>query len=53
MVVENTWSRVKIKFKLTNFKIKSQIEGYNGKQGSNPQGIREIFYDLFEFGHFG
>ena len=43
MVIENTRSRVKIKSKLTNFKIKSGIEGYNGKEGSNPQGIREIF----------
>ena len=52
-VIENTLSRVKIKYKLTNFKIKSQIEGYNGKQGSNPQGIREIFYNLFEFDQIG
>ena len=31
MVVENTRSRVKIISKLTNFKIKSQIDGYTGK----------------------
>ena len=31
MVIENKWSRVKIKSKLTNCKIKSRIEGYNGK----------------------
>ena len=31
MVAENTRSRVKIKSKLTNFKINSRIEGYNGK----------------------
>ena len=49
VVVENTRSRVKIKSKLTNLKIKSQIEGYNGKYGSNPHGIREILDDLFEF----
>ena len=49
VVIENTWSRVKIKSKLTNFKINSRIEGYNGKYGSNPQGIREILNDLFEF----
>ena len=48
-VVENTRSRVKIKSKLTNFKINSRIEGYNGKYGSNPQGIREILDDLFKF----
>ena len=34
MVVENTRSRVKIKPKLTNFKINSRIEGYNGKYES-------------------
>ena len=27
----------------------SRIEGYNGKNGSNPQGIREISDDLFKF----
>ena len=49
MVVENTLSRVKLKSKLTNFKINLRIEGYNGKYYSNPQRIRKIFYDLFEF----
>ena len=49
MVVENTRSRVKIKSKLTHFKINSRIEGYNDKYGSNPQGTREILDDLFEF----
>ena len=49
MVIEYTWSSVKIKSKLTNFKNNSRIEGYNGRKWSNPQGIREIFYDLFEF----
>ena len=53
MAVENTQSRVKIKSKRTNFKIKSQIEGYKGKEGSNPQGIRENFNDLFEFDQIG
>ena len=43
MVVKNTPSRVKIKSKLTNFKINSRIEGYNGKYGSNPHGIKKIF----------
>ena len=51
--VENTRSRVKIKSKLTNFKNNSQIEGYNGKYGSNPSGIREIYDDLFEFDQIG
>ena len=49
MVIDNTRSRVKIKSKLTNFQINSRIEGYNGKYGSNPHGIREILDDLFEF----
>ena len=40
-VVEITRSRVKIKSKLTNLMKLIQIEGYNGKYGSNPQGIRE------------
>ena len=31
MVTENTRLRVKIKSELTNFKIKSRIEGYNSK----------------------
>ena len=48
-VLENTRSRAKIKSKLTNFKNNSWIEGYNGKYGSNPQGIMEILDDLFEF----
>ena len=42
-------SRVKIKSKLTNLMKISRIEGYNSKYGSNPQGIREISDDLFEF----
>ena len=49
MVVENTWSRVKIKSKVTNFKINSRIDGYNSKYGSNPQEITEILDILFEF----
>ena len=27
--------------------------GYNGRYGSNPQGIREISDDLFQFDHVG
>ena len=53
MVIENTRSRVEIKSKLTHFKNNSRIEGYNGKYGSNPQGIREISDDLFEFDQIG
>ena len=52
-VVENTRSRVKIKFKLINLMKLIQIEGYNGKYGLNPQGIMEILDDLFEFDQIG
>ena len=52
-VVENTRSRVKIKFKLTNFMKLIRIEGYNDNYGSNPQGIREILDYLFEFDQIG
>ena len=48
-VVENTWSRVKIESKLTNFMKLIQIQGYNGKYESNPQGIRKILNNLFKF----
>ena len=48
-VVNCTRSRVKIKSKLNNLMKISRIEGYNGKYRSNPQGIREISDDLFEF----
>ena len=48
-IVKNTRSRVKIKSKLTNLIKISRIEGYNGKYGSNPQGIKEISDDLFKF----
>ena len=48
-VVENTQSCVKNKTKLTNLMKITRIEGYNGKYGSNPQGIRKISDDLFEF----
>ena len=52
-VVENTQSRVKIKSKLTHLMKITRIEGYNGKYGLNPQGIREISDDLFEFDQIG
>ena len=49
MVINCTPICVKIKSKLTNLMKITRIEEYNGKYGSNPHGIREIFYDLFEF----
>ena len=48
-VVENTWLRVKTITKLTNLKKLTRIEGYSGEQGSNPQRIRVISDDIFEF----
>ena len=52
-VINCTWSHVKIKSKLTNLMNISRIEGYNGKYGSNPQGIREISDHLFKFDQIG
>ena len=49
VVVNCTPIRVKTKSKLTNSMKITPIEGYNGKYGSNPLGIREISDDLFEF----
>ena len=31
----------------------SRIEWYNGKYGSNPQGNKEIYDDLFEIDQIG
>ena len=42
-----------MKSKLTNLLKISRIEGYNGKYGSNPQGMKEISDDLFEFDQIG
>ena len=44
---------VKIKFKLTDLMKITRIEGYNGKYGSNLQGIREISDNLFEIHQIG
>ena len=52
-VVNCIWSCVKIKSKLSNLMKISRIEGYNGKYGSNPQEIREISNNLFEFDQIG
>ena len=43
----------KKKSKLTNLVKISRIEGYNGKYGSNSQGIKKILDDLFEFDQIG
>ena len=45
-VIDFTWSRVKNNSELTNLMKMYRIEGYNGKEGSNPQGNKE-FLDVF------
>ena len=52
-VVDFTRYRVKNNSKLTNFKKFTRIEGYNGKYGSNPQGIKEILDVIFKFDQIG
>ena len=52
-VVNFTRYRVKNNSKLTNFKKFTQIEGYNGKYGSNPQGIKEFLDVIFKFDQIG
>ena len=39
--------------KLTNFRKFTRIEGYNGKYGSNPQGIKEFLDVIFKFDQIG
>ena len=48
-VVDFTRYRVKNNSKLTNFRKFTRIEGYNGKYGSNPQGIKEFLDIIFKF----
>ena len=45
--------RVKNNSKLNNFKKFTRIEGYNGKYGSNPQGIKEFLDIIFKFDQIG
>ena len=52
-VVDFTRYRVKNYSKLTNFKKFTRIEEYNGKYGSNPQGIKEILDIIFKFDQIG
>ena len=52
-VVDFTRYRVKNNSKLTNFKKFTRIEGYNGKYGSNPQGIKEFLDVIFKFDQIG
>ena len=53
VVINCTLIHVKIKSKLTNLMKITRIEGYNGKYGSNPQGIREISDNVFKFDQIG
>ena len=48
-VVDFKRYRVKNYSKLTNFRKFTRIEGYNGKYGSNPQGIKEFLDSVFNF----
>ena len=52
-VIDFTRYRVKNYSKLTNFRKLTRIEGYNGKYGSNPQGIKEFLDVIFKFDQIG
>ena len=52
-VVNFTRYCVKNYSKLTNFRKFTRIEGYNGKYGSNPQGIKEFLDVIFKFDQIG
>ena len=52
-VVDFKRYRVKNYSKLTNFRKFTRIEGYNGKYGSNPQGIKEFLDVFFKFDQIG
>ena len=52
-VVDFSWYRVKNNSKLTNLKKFNRIEGYNGKYGSNLQGIKEFLDVIFKFDQIG
>ena len=53
VVINCTPIHVKIKSKRTNLMKITRMEGYNGKHGSNPEGMSEISDDLFEFDQIG
>ena len=52
-VVDFTRYRVKNNTKLTNLMKMNRIQGYNGKYGSNPQGIKEFLDVIFKFDQIG
>ena len=52
-VVDCKRYRVKNNSKLTHFRKFTRIEGYNGKYGSNPQGIKQFLDVFFKFDQIG
>ena len=52
-VLDFTRYRVKNHTELTNFMKMNRIQGYNGKYGSNPQGIKEFLDVIFNFDQIG
>ena len=52
-VVDFTRYRVKNNTELTNLMKMIRIQGYNGKYGSNPQGIKQFLDIIFKFDQIG
>ena len=52
-VVDFTRYRVKNNTELTNLMKMNRIQGYNGKYGSNPQGIKQFLDVIFKFDQIG
>ena len=52
-VVDFTRYRVKNNTELTNLMKMYRIQGYNGKYGSNPQGIKQFLDVIFKFDQIG
>ena len=52
-VVDFTRYRVKNNNELTNLMKMNRIQGYNGKYGSNPQGIKQFLNVIFKFDQIG
>ena len=52
-VVNFTRYRVKNNTELTNLMRMNRIQGYNGKYGSNPQGIKQFLDVIFKFDQIG
>ena len=52
-VVDFMRYRVKNNTELTNLMKMNRIQGYNGKYGSNPQGIKQFLDVIFNFDQIG